>query len=406
MNKNYLSLLCALITFGLPSCLYSRQPYHAQATVDNESATVSASNLVDLTNDLKTTTLEQLIPIYTPTSAVSIGYNLRGLKALASFAANSTTLVVTIPNEGITQSFTAATRDQSLVLFKEYVKEGKNLSKILKGYTRYSPIDPIAGNPNSLMARMAEADYLTGDLSPLAGCASCWRAQPIVHQFQAGACIGRTFTHGYDTTAVTLPLRYSWSPDLKWALILDAPLTYNRNGGASSLLGSLGMGLQIPVTDGWSLTPIVRWGAGGSLDLCTAGSFISAGLTSTYRYPIGNFSLCMTNYASYITSVNFWMTGENFNYHLHNGSIKNGLSLTSCKAFTVCSRPINFKISVVDTYFAGDRLFMRHYDEVALSLITSYLNPCLCYDCLSVALAYQWGYKNYKGYFLNMTYQF
>lgn len=404
MQKFFISLI--VVCLCLPLCLQARQPYHAKATVDNQSATVSASNLTDLSNDLKTTSLEQLIPIYTPTSAVSIGYNLRELLAQAAFAANSTVLVVTIPNAGITTTFDGGTRDQSLALFKDFIKEGSSLPKILKGYARYSPIDPIAGNPNSLMAQMGQADYLLGQLSPLTGCECSWESQPIKHQFQAGLDYARTFTKGYETTQVTVPLRYSYSPDLDWALILDAPITYNRNDGASSLLGSLGIAFRFPISYGWSLTPVVRLGFGGSLDLCTAGTFISAGLNSTFNYKVSDYILSMTNYAAYFTSTNFWLTGVNFNYHLHNSVIKNGISITSCNGITLCDKPLNFKLSFVDSYFGGDKLFIRHYDEVAVSLITNNLNPCLCYDSLSIELAYQFGYKNYKGYFINMVYQF
>lgn len=400
------SLYLLLVLFGLSQYVHGREPYHATISVDSEKATVSASNLVYLKNDLRTTSLELLLPAYTPTSPVSLDINLRGLMANTSFAADSTTLVVNIPNAGITTSFDGGTRDQSIILFKEFIKESASVPKLLKAYARYSPIDPIAGNPNSLMAGMAQSDYLLSQLSPLSGCGLCWSAQPIVHQFQAGTYTGRAFSHGYDTTTISLPLRYSYSPNHRWALIVDAPLTYNRNGGASSVFGSLGAGVRIPVTYNWSLTPAVRWGMGGSLDLACAGSFVSAGLISLYNYKLCDYVLSLTNYVGYSTSIKFKMTGINFNYHLHNTIYKNGLSLTSCKGFAICRRPINFKISVEDSYFAGDRLFIRHFDEVSLALITTNLNPRIDYDCLSLGIAYQFGQKGYKGYFLNLAYQF
>ncbi len=402
MNKLFITLICLCqITF-----LHARQPYHAKVTVNTDTANVSASNLVDLSNDLSTSNLEDLFVHYTPVSPVSFGINLRGLLANAAFAANSTTLVVVIPNLDITVSFDGGTRDQSLILFKDFIKEGKSLAKILKGYRKYSPIDPIAGNPNSLMAQMADADYALAHLSLLDGCDCCWNSQPVRHQFQLGADIGRTFSDGYDATIINLPTRYSYSPNASWALILDAPLAYIRNGGASSVVGSVGLGARLPVTCAWILTPILRLGAGGSLDLCTSGGFITGGLTSTYNYKMTDYVLSMVNYAGYFTSSNLWLTGLNFNYHLHNTVFKNGLSLTSCKGYTLCKRPINFNVTFVDSYFAGETLFIRHYDEVGISLITTHFNRCLDYDCLSAGFTYKWGQKNYKGYFLNMIYQF
>lgn len=388
------------------ACLQARQPYHATIRVDGASATVSAPNLVDLRRDLTTPNIQKLIPFYNPNSPTSLNFNIRGITALASFPANSTTLIVLIPQVGTVQTFTGGTREESLTLFKDFLRDGGNHHKIFKAYAKFSPIDPIAGNPNSLQAQMAQADYLLGHLSPLTGCDCSWSAQPIVHLYQIGFNAGRAFSRRFDTTAVTVPLRYSFSPDLNWAFIIDAPLTYLRNGGASSLHGALGFGLRVPLTRNWSLTPIVRLGAGGSLDLCTAGTFASLGLTSVYNYKINDFVLSMTNYAGYFTTTNLWLTGVNFTYHLHNYIFKNGLSLTSCKGFMVCNRPINFSVSFEDSCFTRDRLFIRHYDEIAFALIVQDLIPYFDYDCLSLGFSYQFGQKNYKGYFSNLTYQF
>lgn len=406
MNKLLGVFALTLMLGGLTSALHSREPYHALIRVDTTTARVSDPNLVDLNRSLRTTSIQSLIPIYTSTSAVALDINLRGLIALTSFAANSTTLVVTIPRAGITTSFTGGSRDESLLLFKEFIKEGSSLPRLLRAYTRYSPIDPIAGNPNSLLSQMAQSDYLVGTLSPLSGCGCCWSAQPIVHQFQAGTFAGRSFCKGYDTTTVTLPLRYSYSPDYRWAVIVDAPLTYYRNGGASSAFGSLGFGVRVPVANDWSLTPTVRLGAGGTLDLCVSGSFVSTGVTSVYNAKLCEHVLSLTNYIGYFASTNLWLTGLNFNYHLHNTIFKNGLSLTSCQGFTLCSRPFNFKVSIEDTYFAGDRLFINHYDEVSVAVVTNNINPRINYDSLSVGFAYQFGQKGFKGFSLNLAYQF
>ncbi|MCE5316728.1 MAG: hypothetical protein LLG04_05115 [Parachlamydia sp.] len=397
-------LIAFLLSLG--SFLSAREPYHAVVTVDTTTVTVSAPNLKDLKNDLRTTALEELIPFYTPVSPVSIGIDFRGIDVEASFAADSTVLVVNIPQAGISRTFDGGTRDNSIALFKEAIQDGGGDINLLKAYARFSPIDPIAGNPNSLMAQMGQADYLVGHLSPLAGCDECWCAQPIVHQFQAGLYSGRAFCHRFDTTTLTLPLRYSYSPDLSWAFIIDLPLTYNRNGGASSIFTSVGLGLRYPVTCDWSLTPVFRLGSGGSVDLCTAGAFISTGLTSVYNYNYREFVFSLTNYVAYISSINLWLGGDNLNYHLHNYVFKNGLAITSCNGYCFCKRPVYVSVSFLDTAFTREKLFIKHYDEVGISLITNGVLPCVDYDCLILGFSYQWGQKGYKAYFLNLAYQF
>lgn len=401
-------LLCLIFMIVLVQAtnIQAYQPYHATVSVGAASKTVSAPNLVDLKRSLQTSNIQKFIPFYNSSLPTSLNINIRGITALASFPANSSTLIVQIPQTETFQAFTGATRDDSLTLFKDFIRDGGDKHRIFKAYARFSPIDPIAGNPNSLQAQMAQADYLVGNLSPLSGCDCCWSAQPIVHQYQAGVNVGRAFSKKFDTTAITLPLRYSFSPNLKWAFILDAPISYLRNGGASSLVGSLGLGLRVPIMHAWSLTPIFRFGFGGSLDLCTSGCFASAGLTSVYNYKIHNYVLSMTNYVGYFSTTNLWLTGINFTYHLHNYIFKNGLSLTTCNGFTFCNRPINLSLAFEDSCFAREHLFIKNYEEIKVALITNYLNPYFDYDCLSLGFSYQFGQKNYRGYFFNLTYQF
>lgn len=403
MNKTFTFLSCLLTFFSLT--LIAREPYDAKVRVDTEQIHVSAPNLVDLSRSLRTSSIESLAPIYTPTSPVLIDINLRGVLANTSFAANSTTLVVTIPQSGTTTNFTGGTRDESILLFKQYIRDGGNNPRLLKAYAKYSPIDPIAGNPNSLMAFMGSSDYALGKLSPLAGCC-CYNAQPIVHQFQVGLNALRGFSKGYDTSFVNLPLRYSYSPDLTAAIILDAPFAYIRNGGASSVFGSLAFGLRLPVTNNWSLSSILRAGSGGSLDLCTSGSFVSAAILSAYNAKIWKSVLTLTNYVGYFSSTNFWLTGINYNYHLQNYIIKNGISLNTCEGLTLCQRPINFGFSFTDTYFTKNKLYIKHYDEIGLSVIANNINPHLDYDCITLQITYQFGEKHYKGYCFNTIYQF
>lgn len=386
--------------------LTAHEPYHARVTVEDVSATVSAPNLVDLNRSLKSSSIQELIPIYTPTSEVAFGINLRGILAQTSFAANSTTLVVNIPQANITTSFTGSTRDESLQLFRESIRNGGNKVRLLKAYRRYSPIDPVAGNPNSLLALMGQADYNLGKLYPEAGCDCSCGLQPITHLFQASMDISRGFSKGYDTTAVALPIRYSYSPTGNWAFYLDAPFTYLRNGGASSIAGSVGFGLQWQATSNWVLAPTFRLGSSGSLDLCTSGNFASAGFLSRYDFTFSPFVLSMTNYAGYTTSCNFWLSGINFNYRFQTYQFKNGLSLTSCDGFTLCDRELKYSVFFVDTAFTKSHLYIQHYDEVGASLFATGINPCLDYDCLTFAASYLFGEKSYKGVRINIGYQF
>lgn len=407
MKQKIIFIFLNIAIFLLSGMLEGRQPYHGTVTVGADSVTVSDPNIQSLSADLRTSVLEQLLPIYTPTSAVTLQLNLRGLLANAAFAANSTTLTLTLPNQGITTSFFGSTRDESVILMKDFLKtNGNNSSKLFKAYAKYSPIDPIAGNPNSLMAIMAQSDYAFGRLAPQSGCSCCWVAQPIRHQFQVGLDTARGLTHGFETTSITLPLRYSYSPDRLHAFIIDMPITVNKYGGAYSLVESIGFGYRFPLSCQWSLTPTLRIGFGGSCDLSTAGTFIAPGIVSNFNYWICDFVFSLTNQVTYFASLPLHLGSINCDYHLYNFVFKNGFALSSCQGFKVCGRTINYEVTFVDSLFTGDPLYIKHYDEVGVSFNTTYLNPCIDYDCLSVGFVYQYGQRDYKGYILNAVYQF
>lgn len=406
MNKTLYTLCFTFILMFTETGLHARQPYKATISVSSESATVTAPNLLDLRNDLRFVSIKELIPIYTPVSLTTFDIDLRGLQASAIFPANSTTLILEIPEAGITKTFTGGTRDESITLFKEYIRDGGTDHNLLKAYAKYSPIDPIAGNANCLTAQMAQADYMLGHLFPLSGCNRCTDAQPVVNQVQVGLYTGRIFAGGFDTTSVTIPLRYSYSPSFNKALIIDAPITYLRNGGASSFVSSLGVGYRFPVMEGWSMTPVLRIGGGGSLDLCTSAAFISAGVTSVFNYKITNYVFSLTNYVGSLSSTNLWLSGVNFNYRLKNYVFKNGLTWTTCNAFCLGGRPVNCSLSIVDSFFGRNQLYIRHYDEISFSFIINNLNPRLNYDSLSIGFAFQFGQHDLKGYFMNLAYQF
>ncbi len=407
MSRSLYLFLLLLCFHVMP--LHSREPYSAKITVDHESVKESATNVLGLSQELHSSSIQKLIPIYTPTSAVSFLLNLRGITADASFAANSTTLVFTIPQLDITQTFTGVTRDDSVTLFKDYITSTvqQQNKHFLQAHARLTPIDPIAGNPNSLQAQMAQSDFMMGRLTPFSGCSDCWEAQPVTHLFQGDFNFSRVFAGGFDSAAYSLPHRYSYSPKGTWALVVDVPLSIIYVGGAYAITGSAGLGFRFPITHSWSLTPTLRFGSGGSVDLNCGGNFIAPGLTSAFNWRLSPYLvLSLMDSVGYYSSTNFWLGGINLNYRLHNTVFKNGLFLTTCKGFCLCGRELNGSVWAIDSYFAGNKLFIRHYGEVGISLLTTRLLPWLEYDCLSLGAAYQFGNHRFHGYTLNLAYQF
>lgn len=374
--------------------LEAHRPYTAYVFVDEAKERVTATNLVDLQRELSFKALAKAFPGYHPDDAVAMEIDLRGIRAAAVFEKNSTTLLVSIPDADLFEIFTAATRDGSLALFKDYLKEAGRHHRLLKAYARFSPIDPMGGNPTSLMAVMAQRDFLLGG--------SCFSCCP---SFLLGGYLTRAFSHGFDTTTVTLPLSYRQTLPYKSTLFCELPVTFQENGGAYSLFGSLALALAFPLVENrWQLMALSRLGAGGSMDLACAGNFASFGVKSEYTCPARRMDIILTNYAGYFSSTNFWLSGINCNYHLHNWIFKNGLTLALGEGINLCAKELFLSAFVVDTVFSKDPLYVRHYDEVGGSLAL-----CRCFtgaDRLSLRLSYFFGEKSFKGYSLYFTYEF
>jgi len=407
--------LAAILIF-ISTQTEAREPYKAIVDFGTQSATFTTSNIVSLTNDLATASIQKKISGYTPVSAASLVFNLRGLTCTASYPAGSTTLNVVIPDAGIDVSFTGGTREESNQLFEDFYLTGaQGNHKFRKAFAKHTPIDPIAGNPNSLMSLMAQADFAFARLSPLSGCREgcqkccedpCWESQPLVHQFQFMGIGARAMSETFDTIVLSVPLRYSYSPTKTWALIVDLPMTFLYNDGAWSTDGSLGMGFRIPIVYTWTLTPTGRVGLGGSLSLATLGSFVSGGLLSNINIPMWNFVLSVADYGGYFATIPLTWGGIRFNYNLHNWVIKNGIAMTTCNELNICGIPFNFSINFTDTLYRGDTLFIKHYDEVGFSIIANCLSNLFDYDSLILNAAYQFGQKNYQAYIGSLAYQF
>lgn len=402
--KRFFSLALVLLALFAEA----KEPYKANYTVGSLSGTISTSNIVDLVKDLSTASLQGKISGYTSNSPISLALNLRGLDATASYAANSTILNVQIPAQGVAVTFGGSTREESNRLFEEYYLTGAHdRSDWRKVYAEKTPIDPIAGNPNSLLALMAQSDYNLARLDALSGCCECfWSAQGIENQMQLGLSVGKAMIKGWDTLCATLPFRYSLSPNKSWAFILDFPLTFLDTGSAWSVDGSLALAFRIPVIYTWTLTPEVRFGLGGSLSLATLGSFIDAGLNSNINIPISDFVFGVTNFAGYYSSIPLDWGGIHFDYDLTNAILKNGIHLTTCKEVLIGSVPFNFDFGFTDSLFLVDKLYMEHYDEVSFMIICNYLRSSVKRDSLIFGASYQFGEKGYNAYIGSASYQY
>jgi hypothetical protein len=247
-----LALACGLI---LPACGTDLFTYQLSIGGPDQINT-GVNDLRDFLNLFDDESLSILFPSYQPgISAVQAQVNLRGANATLSYDASSTVLKLSIPILGINVQFQGGTRDESKQLFHDWLRgiatAGKILATedartvaantaldaLLHGIVQYSPVDPVAGNPNSLQSQMIMADYdraTTGPRVKVAGVPSDSSTPGSL--FRLDANYGGSYQgHAYQVDIVQLAFGGVINfPDRHWALILDWPMMATFTEGSES----------------------------------------------------------------------------------------------------------------------------------------------------------------------------
>jgi hypothetical protein len=381
-----------------------------------EQASAGFSKIEDLVDSLSDAGLNSIFRSYTSTSEVNTSLFIRGLPATAAYAAGSTTLRFQVPSAGIDLSFTGATRDESEDQFKDFLKKSGSdiLSRMLKELVANSPVDPIAGNPNSLQSQMGAQTFgiATGfgvigepGTTPSSGQAG-GVFQRVPNLVTVGGDVGWARSGGYDSYVANLPIRYSlYFSDPRYALTFDLPLTYVRTEGAQSAFGSFGTSFRFPVVENWYLTPSARVGASGSLDLGAAALMYSADLTSLYNIYAGEYKFGIANGFGYYRSSKLSVGDVSIDYNLQNTALKNGINVEGPLNFSLFDRPTSWQAYVIDTHMFGDELFLQHFDEVGLIVGTRPSMDGQSWDSFRLGLAYTFG-SDYNAIKASFGYRF
>lgn len=398
--------LCSLFS-AVPMVSQAADLFSGTFTSDGASAFASSRTAQDFTALLTTSGIETLLPTYTDVSAATIAASLRGVAVTLSFPANSTTLQLVVPGAQVDRSFTGATRDDSRDQLIEWLKGqgGTDLTRILQLAVATTGVDPVAGNPNSLMSTMGASDFnsATGATGGAGGSGSGRGSAGF------GARFGNYTIGSNDTSVVVLPLSYTYTFANGSGLILDVPLTIADTSGAQSYSGSFGVGYRfaVPVTLPerwqWSLTPALRFGGVGSIDLGAVGGLWSGSVTSSLTAPLRDgMNLTLGNMVSLLRTVPVNYGGYNTSYELQNTMYRNGLILNQ-RLGEFRGREISGSLFAIDTRFAGDALYVSSYQEYGV-----YLNagqPMRLGGLqvpLRAGVTYLQGERGYSGFTVNL----
>jgi hypothetical protein len=360
-------VLCALPGLLAPPAL-ARDLFTGTFTVDGQTATAGSSNASDFADLFTNQGLTALFGTYTEVSAATADVSLRGVPAVLSYPAGSTALRLVIPSIGVDETFTGATRDESQDLALKWLRGagGDAVTRFLRQAVATTPVDPMAGNPNSLMSQMGAADF--GAALGGGGTGARFGERASAGRTSLGARFGSYSASGFDTDVYNLPLGHDFVLSNGMELLLDAPITLVDTNGAQSYSGSLGVGLRIPVAlpyDGlrWTLTPILRFGGVGSVDAGAVGGMWSASITSVLDVRFDDVStVTIGNMVGRLETLPIDVAGFNVSYDLANTMFRNGVIYTRSLG-SWGGREVSGSAFLIDTRFTGDALYVRSYQE-------------------------------------------
>jgi hypothetical protein len=397
--------------------------YTVDDGVQPSTAFLGTNDLRDLGDLFDSERLAALFPEKNWTNpnalAVSSALNLRGVSIQAGFQANSTDLQVQIPLLGIDFTITGGSREEATEQLEQLLRglttiavtadDGAILTSLLQKLVRQSAVDPVAGNPNSLQTRMFATSYRMGtdahfrpeDDTPAAALWTgddLFRTTASVQHFEGGPWSGQVFDLGFD---YTVNFR-----NPRWAILVDLPLTVTSTESANSILASLGLGVQWRPTSWWNLTPELRVGGVGSIQMGAVAILANVTVTSAMRFPIRPFVLGrggdgieIRNLEVGLGNMVGWsgtfddlsLGGYRIAYRLDNYPIRNGVDLTKRFGGRFLGGAPMVRLSFVDTWILGSALFLDHYDEVGLEVGTRKMTGGTWRDALSLKLSYAFG---------------
>lgn len=391
--------------------VFAADLFTVDITSGGQSARLAFSSAEDTLDSLETARLAQTIT-YTGTEAASAAIDFRGLGMTLSYpAAGSAQLVFAVPSLGISQTFDGAgasvpqARDDAQDQLVEFLKSGNLVGRIMRELARVSPVDPIAGNPNSLQSRMVTQDFDSAFSSVASNIAPA--PQPgtrTPNLIGVGLQYGGYKQDDLKSHAVTLPLSYTIrsSSDAGHQLNIRLPLTVVETEGATSYQGGLGLTYRLPLTRGWALAPGFNYAVAGSQELGSVGQIASGSLTSSYELPLGSTVLAMGNMIGYYRTLKFSVGDYSFDPEISNTVYRNGLMWSVPHSWLGGRYALEY--SYINTQFTGTELYTNAYNEFGLTLGTARgVEGVLSF--LRAGATYLYSSRS-KGFSLNVGYWF
>lgn len=372
-----------------------------------QSPTVGFETVSNLFDNATASGFSKLNGAYNNNSAAVIRLGYRGLPLTLTTIAGSQAVIFTVPALNQTKIFDSKpTRNENISDLRQYLKSdgGNVLNQINQQLAKSSPIDPVAGNPNSLQSQMVMGDFDRNFTQSATNIRESTSGQTS-NLIGVGASFGSFQQGGLTSQSATLPLSYTFRSDLdpRRQLTIYAPISVNTVSGARSYAANLGVSYRIPINDEWALTPGFGYGISGSVDLGSAASMLAATVTSQYTLRMDGFDLAFGNTLGMYQSQRLNLGGYSIDPRIKNSVLRSGV-LVSIPA-RVFDQKMSYEFSLINTLYAGTALYSQQYNEIGFTLGTN-KSADSSRGYLRAGGTYLQGQNGIKGFKLNIGYWF
>ncbi|WP_137939090.1 hypothetical protein [Chitinivorax sp. B] len=365
------SLLFMLYLLALP---VRADVFDLTATVGGTTVNRSFRTVDDAADALRDQGIQALQPSYSGIETVQMQLDFRGVGVqLAYPQTNSTLLTFQIPELGIDQQFQGATRDDSQSQFKDYLKKNPELlERLQKQLVRASAVDPVAGNPNSLVSRSVQQDFSTGLLtvSELDN-GSRNRSTLIGLGVSYSRMVNQSVLNprDIDSSNTTLPFSYTKRFDKPGhELVAALNLGQTEVEGAKAYDAGLQVAYRQPVSDNWFIGMNGSLRATGSKDLGSGAGIAGLTVMSSYLIRADNWGITIGNMVGFYSTLKVKVGDTSYNPGIRNTVFRNGILAEQKTSMTFDYQPVTIEYYLIDTRYTGTKLYNRNQDEIGVTI--------------------------------------
>jgi len=394
----------------------ARDLFRTVISAAGQTAENGVSSILDLPDLLDADALAaDFGPPYVPgSSGVGASANVRGVFARGTYAEDSSVLRFVVPAAGVDVTFDGSDRNESNQQLEDWLQgervftdaSSSELGDLLRALIAHSPVDPVAGNPNSLESRMFEGDLGLGSLSPfLADFPDASEDIPSVVKLDLD--FGYYAAGPYNGESYDIEIGIGWNLSRRFAIVTDLEMMLTRiEGDALSGFGNVGLGVVARIDDWWNFSVVARGGLVGSFDVGALAAMYSVSFVNHMRFGIGDAWLEMSNMVGVANTVSgFEIKDWDLDYDLTNVVLKNRLALQQVLPVRLGSRALRGTVYLTDTQYFVDDLWLEHTDEIGLSVGLASSSGSSVYDPATLQLAYVVG-KSYDALKLSLSLRF